>query len=793
VTDLPPLGILRGTRVVDVSTGIAGAYATKLFADVGADVVNVEMDGGDPYRRRYTEADDLRLGDAALFRFLHAGKRSITGRIEDDHVQGLIERADLVVESSLPLQPDLDVDELLERIPRLVVLSFSPYGRSGPWRDRLANDFIVQAESGVIAWHGRQDQIPFQSGGRIIDWTSAVIGAVGALAAVRRARNTGRGEHVDCSMQATATYSSVSYMDAQHILTGPPDLKVPARSIQAPSIEPTSDGWVGFVVLTADQFERFLMLIDRADLIGDRRWYSSQYRSERLQEWNAIVHPWTRAHTTREVVDLATSLRLPVSRVNDGPGVLSEEHFRIRGAFGDSADGEFQQPQPPYTFDGQRPRPQGPAPTAGSTDCLIDWAPRDSRSVGQPCSRPLEGIRVLDATGFWAGPAAGHVLALLGADVIHLESVGRIEPGRTLIFSTETHQKWWETGYLWNFNNHDKRDLTLSLAHEEGRQLVKSLIRTCDVLIENFSPRVFDGFGLDFAGVAAINPEIVFARMPAFGLDGPLRENTGFAQTIEAITGMASITGHVDDQPRNQRGPVDLLGGYHTVFAVLLGLERRDQTGQGAAIEVPLAESGLNAAAEVAIEFSAYGRILPRVGNRSLDAAPQGLYACDGHENWLAISVVNDQQWDGLKAVMGNPDWAEKVALSSMKGRRKALDLLDLKLTEWAIGRDLEPTVDLLLRHGVPAGVARDPRTMMRHPQLRAFGYYEDIDHPVLGRQLMPTIPFRYKSIEKWTTTPAPSLGQHNEEILIGDLGLKADDIERLGAMGIIGTRPTGT
>ena len=198
------------------------------------------------------------------------------------------------------------------------------------------------------------------------------------------------------------------------------------------------------------------------------------------------------------------------------------------------------------------------------------------------------------------------------------------------------------------------------------------MIREADVLVENFSPRVFENFGLTWDLVKSRNPGIVMVRMPAFGLDGPWRDNVGFAQTMEQMTGLAWVTGHEDDQPRIPKGPCDPLAGQSAAFAMLLGLERRRQSGQGSFIEVSMVESALNAAAEQVIEYTAHGIVLARAGNRSRDAAPQGLYACRGEESWLALSVADDEQWRALKGVLENPDWADDPALDSAAGRHQA-------------------------------------------------------------------------------------------------------------------------
>jgi crotonobetainyl-CoA:carnitine CoA-transferase CaiB-like acyl-CoA transferase len=326
-------------------------------------------------------------------------------------------------------------------------------------------------------------------------------------------------------------------------------------------------------------------------------------------------------------------------------------------------------------------------------------------------------------------------------------------------------------------NNRDKLGLSLSLTPDEGRDLLKRLITTADVLLENFAPRVFERFGLDHAAVRELNPRIVFARMPAFGLTGPCRDHLGYAQTMEQVTGMAWRTGRPEAPPRVPRGPCDPLTGYHAAFAVLVALWRRNSTGQGAAIEVPMIDVSLNAAAELIVDYTATGTVLSREGNRCWDAAPQGVYRCRGTEAWLALSVETDAQWAALREVAG---WPDDPDLRTWARRRAAHDALDDRLAGWAANLTLETTVEALIAAGVPAGAVRDPRLLAEHPQLRAWGYYEHSDHPVVGGRWVPALPFRYDDVERWSHARAPLLGEHNEAVLRGLLGLSEAEYESL-------------
>jgi crotonobetainyl-CoA:carnitine CoA-transferase CaiB-like acyl-CoA transferase len=780
---------LRDVVVVELATGIAGPYAGKLFADAGAQVIKVEPAGGDPERRRRPPGVRLDGQDAALFRHLNAGKRSVVGEPGTPAVDALIERADLVVESFTP--PRLDLPELRRRHPALVVLSITPFGRRGPWADRPATGFTLQAESGSIGARGSRDHPPFQAGGQLQQWAGGVFGAVGALAAIMRSRRSGAGEHVDLSLHAADHMITCGNMCVRDSFLGHPPPADPARIIDVPSIEPTADGHIGVNTNTAAQVESFLRMVGRSDLMdSEPRWASADYRMRHADEWNEQVRPWIRAHTTAEVMEAATRLRIPVAPVNDGQSLLAQEHFRFRGSLGEFADGSFTHPTPPYKISGARPEVRGPAP-ALDADAGFVPAPRTGpAAAGGEAGLPFDGLRVLDATSMWAGPVVGQVFAALGADVLHLESVQRLDLSRLKVDNASAVPRWWERGHTWSMCNWNKRDITVDLSQAEGRELVEALLPHCDVFVENYSPRVFEKFGLTPERVRSINPDLVFVRMPAFGLDGPWRDYIGFAQTMEQMSGLATLTGRVEDEaPTVPRGPCDPLAGYHALFAAMVALRRRADGG-GSVVEAAMAESALNAAAESVVDFSAYGALLGRTGNRDPDAAPQGLYPCAGTEQWLALSVTDDQQWDGLRKALDNPAWADAPDLGSAAGRHAAHDRIDAEIARWAAGRGLAEAVDRLVAHGVPAGRVVDPRRVDGHEQLIAFGYLEEVEHPVMGTHRLPTLPFRFAGVPRWVRSAAPALGEHNDDVLRGLLGLDDDRIAALRAGAVIGDEP---
>jgi crotonobetainyl-CoA:carnitine CoA-transferase CaiB-like acyl-CoA transferase len=784
------VGPLAHLRVVDRTTGIAGAYCTKLLADAGADVVKVEPPGGDPLRA-YSASDatvDIDEG-GPLFRYLSAGKRSVIATEGDPQVEALLGGADALVEGANP--GGLDVDTVRARHPHLVVVSITPFGSGGPMSGRPATDFTMQAESGTVLFRGNVARPPVQIGGRLSEYLGGLYGAPAIVAACARARRTGVGEHIDVSVTEAMAVAGSILGDTAHHVFGRPELVTPARSTETPSVERALDGFIGFNTNTLPQLEGFLVLIERPDLIADDRFARLAGRYLNREEWQSIIDEFMPHHLVAEIDETAAALRIPVSPVYDGKTVVGNEHLAARGVFVDGPDG-LPRPRRPYRFDGEpTPTPRA-APRVGEHDGAIEPRVRPAPTApgADPAALPLDGLRVVDMTSWWVGASCTHALALLGAEVIHVESV--THPDGMRLTSGDGREDWWEWGHMFAAANTDKLDVTIDVDQPRGRELLVELIRWADVLAENFSPRVMEKWGFDRAGVAAINHRVVYLRMPGMGLDGPWRQRVAFAQTMEQMSGQAWITGFPDDIPLIPRGPADPTAGLHGAFAIVTALTRRERTGRGVFIEAPMIEAVLNVTAEPVLEQAAFGNTMMRMGNRSPSAAPQGLYPCDGFEQWLALSVADDGHWRGLCAALGRDDWARDPDLATRAGRAEQHDRLDEVIGAWAAERALDDAVPLLVAHGVPAAVGRDPRVISRHPQFAARGFYEEVDHPSLGRYPAPGFPFRFASVDRWLHTGAPMFGEHNHDVLTRILGHSDEDVARLEADGVIGSRPRG-
>ncbi|SFR89849.1 CaiB/BaiF CoA-transferase family protein [Sphingomonas jatrophae] len=759
---------LARLRVVEVGHGIAAAYAGKMLADAGAAVTLVEPKGGSPLRRRKAaaamgRADPLGPGETgALFTHLNRAKR-IAAHAD---LAALLPAADLLIDDGGLAALGLDPGRLRADHPALSIVAISPWGADGPAAATPATEFTLQAETGSLHSRGYADRPPLATGGELGDYIAGSFAAVAALAAWRLARSDGRGHHIDLSEFEAMTLCLQAYQSIHGELEPG---KLAATTLDVPSIERASDGWVGYATITDQQWRNFARMIGHAELGEDDDIRFGNQRFAALDRIQPLISAYTQTRTVEQLVAEALALRIPVTPLGDATTVRDMDHFRARGVFAPVPEGH-EEPRPPYQI--TTPADATPPPPA----------------LPAQAGAALAGLRVLDLSAFWAGPMAGFVLAALGADVLKVESVQRPDGMRYAGGFAPRDRPMWECSPVFLGANAGKQGITLDLTRADGVALLKRLIADSDVLIENFSPRVMEGFGLSWDVVHALNPRLVMLRMPAFGLDGPWRDRTGFAMTMEQVSGMAALTGYPDRPPVPPRGCVDPLGGVNGAFATICALELRAQDGRGRLVEASLAEAGIAVSAEAVIDRQVYGSHLERSGNSGPGAVPQGVLPTrDGAG--IALSIVDDAAWAALLALADDPE-LRRAAWQAAPGRRAdEAEILD-RLASWTAERDAASLVEALLAAGIAAAPLRNVRLLAGHPQLVARGFFNRMDHAVVGPIGFPNLPFRIDGAYPPLTRPAPLLGEHNEAVLRARSGLDDAALAALAKDRIIGTRP---
>ena len=375
---------------------------------------------------------------------------------------------------------------------------------------------------------------------------------------------------------------------------------------------------------------------------------------------------------------------------------------------------------------------------------------------------PFAGLRVLDLTTFWAGAYLTCYLGAFGADVVKVESIQRPDGHRYSGAFPFEGDDWYERSAMWQATNLNKRDLTLDLTSRRGLEIARELAAHADVVVENFSPRVVEQFGLDYDALVSLKPDVIAVRMPGFGLQGPWRDYVGWALNIEQTSGMSAATGYPDGPPCNLQGPADPVVGVHAAVALLAALEHRSRTGEGQLIEVAQIEVAACVTAEPVIEYSMNGAVPPREGNRRRGYL-QGVYPTSAEDCWVALSVVDQGLVDH--------------------------DVFDELVAGWTRTQPPAVIVESLRAQNIPAEQLVAPDQMYEIAQLNARGFYQEFDHPVTGSHRYPGWPFRITPgpVRHHRSAP-PTLGQHNDEILRG-LGLSDDELATLRDERVIGER----
>ena len=753
---------LCGLHVVEIATEISGPYAAKLFVDLGAEVTKIEPPDGDPLRRWGPFPQDG-PGRGGLFEYLNAGKRGATlDFVQPDDMAALrelIAEAHVLIENFPPgtlAGWGLDLDTLQRISPNLVLLSISAFGQGGPWRDRPASPLTVQAASGWISTRD-PERPPVQAGARIAEYIAAAYGALGALTALRLPPE-GKVRQVDVSelesLLSTLPYPMLMAQRMQSL-----GLPTDRRSAPMLGVMRAADGWVGINCLTGQHWLDVCAMLDLPEY-GEHQIAIMLGGPERA-EFFAKAEPKLAERTVAEIVELSQAMRIPAAPVNDGATVLDCPQYAERGFFVEHNG--FRRPGAPFRFSKTPVAQPCSAPTLGTRP--TPWITRAESlcPVEVPDGGlPFSALRVLDLTTFWAGAYLTCYLGAFGADIVKVESMQRPDGLRYSGAFPSEGDDWYERSALWQATNLNKRDLTLDLTSRRGLEIARELAAHADVVVENFSPRVVEQFGLDYDSLVSLKRDVIVVRMPGFGLQGPWRNYVGWALNIEQTSGMSAATGYPDGPPCNLQGPADPVVGVHAAVALLAALEHRSRTGEGQLVEIAQIEVAACLAAEPVIEYSMNGVVRPREGNRRRGYL-QGVYPTSVEDCWVALAVRDEGLIDH--------------------------DVFDQLVASWTRTQPPEAIVETLRAQGIPAEQLVASDQMYEIEQLGARRFYEEFEHPITGVRRYPGWPFRITpGPARHHRTAPPTLGQHNDEILRG-LGLSGDELAELREERVIGDR----
>jgi crotonobetainyl-CoA:carnitine CoA-transferase CaiB-like acyl-CoA transferase len=815
--------LLSGISVVELAQGVAGSYCGKLFADLGADVVKVETPLGDELRHRESAArgaDGSFRGGAFLH--LNTNKRStvIDPASPDDRERLglLIDRSRLVIESAG--LGELGVwgyswETLQERAPLASVVHISGFGATGPYADYQWDDLIAQTMSDALI-HSRIGEDPVRLPGHLGLHLVANMAALGALAAVVGAETTGTGSFVDAAATealAVLPMRASTLLSHEYRSRAPgPDLALVARESLIPvGVFPCADGYVA-MMSTPQQLENMLDAIDDDNLRAAFARPDAFERGDTKEAMDAALYPWLLSRTRAEATAQAQRAGWPLTGVNTPAEVLEAEHLAQRRFWvhtDDPAAGAVNLPGPPCRFAEGGFSVQRLAPGLGEHDAEIAAelaappSPQRGPGVGTPAAPPrpappLSGIRVLDMTTVWSGPFATMLLADLGAEVIRVENPWVLPPTTKGYQARPTLS---DPGFLgslygppvpdrpdrpWNrhaMNNslcRNKLSCTIDNRRREGHELLLQLAERSDVFIDNFKANGLARMGIQISELQARNPRLIILRMPPTGTTGDWADYTGFGAQFDGLTSMLWLCGHRDSELFTSPGTtyMDAASGPAVAFATIAALRYRAGTGRGQLVEFAQSENVLNHLGDVFVDCQ-LGVEPQRWGNRDRWRAPQGLYRCGGVEQWLAISVGDDEAWSALATVMGREELVHDSRFVNAESRRAHHDELDVIIDAWAAEQPLLDAFHALQRAGVAAGPLLDDAAFAADPQFLDRQWQRPLRSLDVGTHLHPGHP--YRGVPQEWRRGSPVLGEDNEYVYKTVLGVSDEDFVRYG------------
>jgi crotonobetainyl-CoA:carnitine CoA-transferase CaiB-like acyl-CoA transferase len=781
---------LNGLRVLDLADE-RGILCGKILGDLGADVVQIEPPAGSS-ARQVGPFDDA---GASLFWAAYArNKRSVVLDLAADggraRLAELARQADFLIESGAWAVPAaLALEELASANPRLITVSITPFGRSGPKAAWAGSDLVVAASAGVVLLQGDDDRPPVRVTSPQAFLHAGAEAAVAALVAHAERRRSGRGQHVDVSAQiahAAATQGEI----LTAIVRDQPSARVGgglrlAGNVRIRFTYPAKDGHVSithaFGAAMGPATQRLMAWLaeigECEPELASKDWISFGARLLRGEETPEVltraqerIAAATAKRTKQELTEIAMTKRLLLAPSCTPADLLASEQLAARGFL--ERSGALTLPGRFAVLSRTPIEAARPAPRVGEHDGEIarSWStPRAHAPAPGPAgAAPLAGLRVLDFSWAIAGPTVGRTFADYGATVVKIESASHPDACRTVRpflggrFGSERSA-------LFHTMNAGKLQLGLDLAVPASRDVILDLARWADLVVESFSPGVMQRLGFDYASLARVNPRVVMLSTSLLGQTGPLSRLAGYGNLGAALAGFLELTGWPDRAPS---GPfaayTDYISPRFAASAVLAALDHRERTGEGQHIDISQVESSIHFLAAYVGETSATGRVTTRSGNADPAFQLHGVFPAAGEDRWVAIAARGDAEVRALARVLGcEPEALDERALAAAT-RPFAADELAAKLQA----------------AGVPAHAVASSADLARDAQLLARDHFVAVEHPGAGPSTIEASRFMLSRTPAARPTAAPALGGDNERVLRELLGY---DDERIGALALAG------
>ena len=786
-------GALSGLRVLDL-TARMGGYCGLLLANLGAEVFLIEPPGGDPMRREGPFKDDHSDPEQSLsFAAYHTNKRGLVLNLENDQdrksFRQLVSHADVLIEDKPAGHLDrleLGYDALQSINPALVLTSITGFGQSGPYRDFKAPNIVAFAMGGLMNLCGHPGRAPLMGPCDVAYHLGSVHAAFGTLVALFNRSISGRGDHVDVSLQEVLVADPFLRIMTRYSVTG----EVPERTghSQSTTVAETyqcRDGYARIFVNQPDHWKRFVDWLGRPPELLDPKYENVQNRFPLRQTIDRLVEARTLNYEAKKFFDEFQSLRLAAAPINSPSAFLTDEQTQQRAYVTTVEHGRLGRhdfPGDPYQFSESPWRVERGAPQLGEHQQQIggdlarpsSWRMAAPAAASRPERKPFQGIRVISFPTGIVGPALAALLAEHGAEVISIEA------GRA-VRSPQRGQKFQVASDL--ESNRDRKRIVIDMKHPDGAALAKKLIAKSDVVAENFSARVMASWGLDYPRMKEIRPDIIMASLQAFGQTGPRRDYVSFGPILMSYAGMAYLWRDPEvERPGAgcQTAFPDYVAPSYGAVAILAALHYRARTGKGQYIDISQAEAAASMIGPAHLAYLITGREPQPQGNFSATMAPHGCYRCKGDDRWCVIVVQSQQEWIRFCEVAGHREWLSDHRFSEPAARIAYRQELDYWIGKWTAKYTPHQLMLMLQREGIAAAVVQTAEDLYRDPHLRERGFAREVYCPPIG----------------WITRSGPSVrltehghkphgfahvsGEDNEAVLGDILGMSSAEIRDL-------------
>lgn len=801
--------MLESYLVLDF-TDERGEVGPMMLGDLGADVIRVETPTGSRARSQYPHAegfsDDLR---SLQFQAYNRNKRSIVlspdAEVDRQVLESLLQRAHFVFESSPAgglASFGLGYAEVQALNPSVVFVELSPFGRQGPHADLKGNDLVIAAMGGPVALQGVPERAPVRLSVPQVWRHAGAEAAVAALVAHTLRVRTGEGQYVDLSAQATMTWTLLNAMDAKAIqgreFTRSGGI-VNTGAMAAQLVYATADGYLVALPHARTIVGCMEWMIE--DGVADPALKELDWQEYDLNMQNPHAEGFTikdgielcsrffALHNKAELFEFGLKHGLSLAPVNTLSELLALEHLQVR---------EFWQDQAGIRTPGLWAKPscsdllwRGDAPALGEHTAAIraqvDEAPGMSDTWGGERNvLPFAGIKVADFSWVGVGPISAKCLADHGAQVVRVESESRPDVLRAAGPFKDGEPGWNRSQFFGDFNS-SKQSLTLDMKNSESLALARRLILDSDVLIESFAPGAIARMGLSYAELSKEHPGLIMISTCLMGQTGPAAGLAGYGYHAGAIAGFYEVTGWPDLGPN---GPwiayTDTIAPRFVATVLMAALDHRRRTGKGCYIDVAQMETALQFLSPELMDLQLSGHEATRNGNRSRYHAPQGCYPCQGDDQWCAVAVETEDEWQALCRTIGQTYWCTEERLSSHAARLAAHDEIDDAIASWTRTRSPREVMHTLQQAGVPAGVVQRSGDLLADPQYEYREFYRWFDHPEMGHIPYAGHAYRIAGYDNGPRGPAPCLGQHSFEILSEQLGLSDEEVAAAYAAGAV-------